>query len=178
MFVWLNGPGRVFREPLQGSTNYLGAYDRSGNLLRLRYGAEQEQEKEEQEDEKEDPNASDEEKQKRRDAKEAKAAEDSKNLPRERASDLRPYPLNNEFRSQSVLSEELREELYKKIVDEKVDIATVSALYGVDMRRVAAVVRLKTIEKNWVSQVCLCYLFSLLTQPSCIFYDETYKKFD
>ncbi|KAI4786165.1 hypothetical protein E4T44_13938, partial [Aureobasidium sp. EXF-8845] len=77
-------------------------------------------------------------------------AEDRNKIPRERASDLRPYPLNNDFRSQAVLSEELRQEIYKKIVVEKVDLSTVSALYGVDMRRVAAVVRLKTVENNWV----------------------------
>ena len=95
-----------------------------------------------------------EEKAKYNQEKEAKAAEDRNKLPKENAADLRPYPLNNDFRSQSVLSEEMRVEIYKKIVDEKVDLATVSALYGVDMRRVAAVVRLKTVENNWVAEVC------------------------
>ncbi|KAI5272427.1 hypothetical protein E4T47_04267 [Aureobasidium subglaciale] len=149
MFSWLNGPGRVFREPLQGSTNYLGAYDRSGNLLRLRYGAEQENEDQEKVDE---SKLSDEEKAKYREEKENKEAEERNKIPKERAADLRPYPLNSDFRSQSILSEELRDEIYKKIVDEKVDLSTVSALYGVDMRRVAAVVRLKTIEKNWIAE--------------------------
>ncbi|CAD0081846.1 unnamed protein product [Aureobasidium vineae] len=149
MFSWLNGPGRVFREPLPGSTNYLGAYDRSGNLMRLRAGAEQENDQENKVDV---SKLNDEEKAQYEKEKEEKAAEDRNSLPRERASDLRPYPLNNDFRSQSVLSEELREEIYKKIVDEKVDLSTVSALYGVDMRRVAAVVRLKTIERNWASE--------------------------
>ncbi|KAG9805440.1 hypothetical protein KCU63_g23302, partial [Aureobasidium melanogenum] len=149
MFSWLNGPGRVFREPLPGSTNYLGAYDRSGNLMRLRAGAEEENEQEDQVDV---SKLNEEEKAKYNQEKEAKAAENRNDLPRERQSDLRPYPLNNDFRSQSVLSEDLREEIYKKIVDEKVDLSTVSALYGVDMRRVAAVVRLKTIERNWVAE--------------------------
>ncbi|KAH0362019.1 hypothetical protein KCU65_g8348, partial [Aureobasidium melanogenum] len=149
MFSWLNGPGRVFREPLAGSTNYLGAYDRSGNLMRLRAGAEEEND---QEDKVDVSKLNEEEKAKYNQEKEAKAAEKANELPRERQSDLRPYPLNNDFRSQSVLSEELREEIYKKIVDEKVDLSTVSALYGVDMRRVAAVVRLKTIERNWVAE--------------------------
>ncbi|KAG9681832.1 hypothetical protein KCU98_g13567, partial [Aureobasidium melanogenum] len=149
MFSWLNGPGRVFREPLPGSTNYLGAYDRSGNLMRLRAGAEEEKDQEDQVDV---SKLNEEEKAKYNQEKEAKAAEGRNELPRERQSDLRPYPLNNDFRSQSVLSEELREEIYKKIVDDKVDLSTVSALYGVDMRRVAAVVRLKTIERNWVAE--------------------------
>ncbi|KAI4716893.1 hypothetical protein E4T48_06931 [Aureobasidium sp. EXF-10727] len=149
MFSWLNGPGRVFREPLPGSTNYLGAYDRSGNLMRLRAGAEQENDQENKVDV---SKLNDEEKAQYEKEKEEKAAEDRNKLPRERAADLRPYPLNNDFRSQSVLSEELREEIYKKIVDEKFDLSTVSALFGVDMRRVAAVVRLKTIERNWASE--------------------------
>lgn len=97
--------------------------------------------------------------------KEAKAAEDRNKLPKERGADLRPYPLNHDFRSQSVLSEELRVEIYKKIVDEKVDLATVSALYGVDMRRVAAVVRLKTIENNWVAEVCRASSFATSGLP-------------
>ncbi|KAI5200117.1 hypothetical protein E4T39_05879 [Aureobasidium subglaciale] len=149
MFSWLNGPGRVFREPLQGSTNYLGAYDRSGNLLRLKHGVEQENEEQDKVDE---SKLSDDEKAKYREEKEKKAAEERNKIPKERAADFRPYPLNNDFRSQSILSEELRDEIYKKIVDEKVDLSTVSALYGVDMRRVAAVVRLKTIEKNWIAE--------------------------
>jgi len=73
--------------------------------------------------------------------------------PKERASDLRPFPLNENFRSQPVLSEEFREELYRQIVVKKMDLQGVSAAYGVDMRRVAAVVRLKTIEKQWIEDV-------------------------
>jgi hypothetical protein len=171
MFSWLNGPGRVFREALPGSTNYLSAYDRSGNLTRLRAGAEQEEE-----NKVDVSKLNAEEKAKYEQDKEAKAAEDRNKLPRERASDLRPYPLNMDFRSQSVLSEELRQEIYKKIVDEKVDLSIVSALYGVDMRRVAAVVRLKTIEKNWVSEVCCVAPSAIAALPlPNIFYDETYK---
>lgn len=132
--------------------------------MRLRAGAEQENDQEDQVDV---SKLSEEEKDKYEQEKEAKAAEERNQLPRERASDLRPYPLNNDFRSQSVLSEELREEIYKKIVDEKVDLSTVSALYGVDMRRVAAVVRLKTIERNWVSQVCYAAIpIPLLLAPT------------
>ncbi|KFX96619.1 hypothetical protein O988_05239 [Pseudogymnoascus sp. VKM F-3808] len=33
MYAWLNGHGRVFREPM-GSANYLGAYDNKGNRVR------------------------------------------------------------------------------------------------------------------------------------------------
>ena len=32
MAEWLNGPGYKFRRPFPGSTNYLSAYDKNGNL--------------------------------------------------------------------------------------------------------------------------------------------------
>ena len=35
MFAWLNGVGKVFRDPLPGSTNYLNAYYPDGTLVRL-----------------------------------------------------------------------------------------------------------------------------------------------
>ena len=35
----------------------------------------------------------------------------------------------------------------------KHDISSVAATFGVDVRRVAAVIRLKTIEKQWVQEV-------------------------
>ena len=131
-------------------------------------------EEEEQEDKVDLSKLSAEEKAKHNQEKEAKAAEDRNKLPKEGGADLKPYPLNNDFRSQSVLSEELRVEIYKKIVDEKVDLATVSALYGVDMRRVAAVVRLKTVENNWVAEVSRASSFAT-SCPSIPFDDETYK---
>ena len=66
---------------------------------------------------------------------------------------MRPYPLNQQFRSQTVLSEELREKIYELIVRERIDLKSVSATFGVDIRRVAAVVRLKSLEKQWVAEV-------------------------
>jgi len=74
-------------------------------------------------------------------------------IPKERLSDLRPYPLNRSFRSQPVLSEDLREELYHLVVERSMDVATVAATFSVDIRRVVAVVRLKTVEKQWVAEV-------------------------
>lgn len=72
---------------------------------------------------------------------------------KEKLNDMRPFPLNENFRSERVLSEELREEVYAKVVGAGVDISTVSAAFGIDLRRVAAVVRLKTIEKSWEAEV-------------------------
>lgn len=175
MWEWLNGPGKVFREPLKGSTNYLSAYDRQGNLIRgrpqrdgSRPGPDDNEEvtsaadepaivEEEirqglSEDAREDNAA------KREAARQRKAEADARGgLPRERQSDMRPYPLNQDFRSETVLSEDLREELHRQVVERGVDISTVSAAFGVDTRRVAAVVRLKTIEKQWIGQVSLLY---------------------
>src|SRR5689334_21063428 len=48
-YEWLNGPGRALKEPLPGSTNYLGAYDRYGNLIRGGPGARSREEMEKKE---------------------------------------------------------------------------------------------------------------------------------
>lgn len=39
LYEWLHGPGAALKEPMEGSANYLGAYDRQGNLLRAQYAA-------------------------------------------------------------------------------------------------------------------------------------------
>lgn len=36
LYAWLNTQGAAFREPMEGSPNYLGAYDNKGNLRRSR----------------------------------------------------------------------------------------------------------------------------------------------
>lgn len=82
----------------------------------------------------------------------AKRIAEARIPPKERLSDLYPFPLNQAFKSEAVLSEELREELYRQVVVRKMDLQGVSAAYGVDMRRVAAVIRLKTIEKQWIEE--------------------------
>ncbi|KAL8733195.1 MAG: hypothetical protein Q9166_002212 [cf. Caloplaca sp. 2 TL-2023] len=148
MFRWLNGPGAAFRDPLPGSTNYLNAYDPQGNLIRARA----------------DPTTS------RRTDEPKKTGEDGevdegpgrnqleqnfasgKPIPKEMADDLMPFPLNRQFRSQPVLSEELRDEIYRRINEEMKSVRTVSAELGVEMQRVGAVFRLKTIEKEWLHE--------------------------
>ncbi|EMC93745.1 hypothetical protein BAUCODRAFT_75161 [Baudoinia panamericana UAMH 10762] len=159
MWRWLNGPGKVFRKALPGSTNYMNAYDKQGNLLRTRNagreaGSRRNKPEEEtlEEDEEtaarrdlENPDLTDEEP--RDEESDARGG-----IPKERRSDMRPYPLNDQFSSQAVLSEELREELYTQVAVYKHDISSVAASFSVDIRRVAAVVRLKTIEKQWVAE--------------------------
>ncbi|KAF9869528.1 hypothetical protein CkaCkLH20_13013 [Colletotrichum karsti] len=63
-----------------------------------------------------------------------------------------PFPLNPLFRSQAVLSEEMREEIYTRIKTEKHSMKSVSADLGVDVRRVAAVVRMMEIQKEWEAE--------------------------
>lgn len=186
MYAWLNGPGRVFREPLPGSTNYLGAYDRSGNLIRLRDSAAEQEETEEtdeqlSEDEKakieeDEAGLSDFEKEQRKEQREAEAADEKEGkrtkLPKEKTRDLRPFPLNQSFRSEAVLSEGLREEIYRQVIENGQSVQTVSAVYGVDMRRVAAVVRLKTVEQDWIKQVRYSSVFTPPTTP----YPDDYLK--
>ncbi|KAK3712286.1 hypothetical protein LTR37_009148 [Vermiconidia calcicola] len=171
MFAWLKGPGKVFREPLAGSTNYLSAYDREGNLLRApqnnnRGGRRQQQsldDPELDEDEgavqaREYAQGLSEEAVNRRTASREKRRQEKMDLearggiPKEQPRDMRPYPLNQQFRSQPVLSEELREKIYELIVMERIDLKSVSATFGVDIRRVAAVVRLKSLEKQWAAE--------------------------
>lgn len=162
MFAWFDGPGKAFRDPLAGSTNYLSAYDRQGNLRRAGrrdFQAEEEEAEPSEEEilkQEEQEGIDVEEMAERAESRAAQRREKEavgKALPKERDSDLQPYPLNSNFRSQPVLSEELREEIYHQIVVRKMDLQGVSAAYGIDMRRVAAVIRLKTIEKQWQNEV-------------------------
>ncbi|KAF4953368.1 hypothetical protein FSARC_12419 [Fusarium sarcochroum] len=63
-----------------------------------------------------------------------------------------PFPLNPLFRSQPVLDDATRELIYAKVTQKGESIKEVSAEMQVDVRRVAAVVRLKEVEKQWVSE--------------------------
>ncbi|KID69278.1 Ribosomal protein S35, mitochondrial, partial [Metarhizium hybridum] len=61
-----------------------------------------------------------------------------------------PFPQNPLFRSQPVLDEQTRELIWEKITQRGESLKAVSAEMGVDVRRVAAVVRLKEVERQWV----------------------------
>ena len=141
----------MFRDSLPGSTNYLNAYDANGNLIRLRGKPKSEENGDANDKATTSP-------------EEGIEGEVEKNIagpqriPRESADDLIPFPLNRQFRSQAVLSEELRDEIWRRVVEKGQSVRVVSAELGVEMSRVGAVVRLKTIENEWVKQVCLCLL--------------------
>jgi hypothetical protein len=172
-YEWMNGPGRQLKEPLPGSTNYLGAYDKYGNLIRAgpgwqRNGAKKEAESGEQpamkaEEVTKDPDAEkapegqedlDALEAEDKDAKQASKEEQDGKLPPETAEDLRPFPLNQYFRSQPVLSEDLREAIYQRVKRDGATVSLASVEFGVSNERVGAVVRLKQMEKEWVAQVC------------------------
>jgi len=65
----------------------------------------------------------------------------------------RPFRFNPHFISTRVLSEESRELIWRKVMRQGETIKAVSAEYGIDIRRVAAVVRLKEVEKDWLAKV-------------------------
>jgi hypothetical protein len=191
-YEWLNGPGRQLKEPLPESTNYLGAYDKYGNLVRAGPGwqrgaattgteqmkAADVEPKKAETDAVKAPEGQESAdalesaiRQGEADAKDAKAKgkedQDDNKLPPETAEDLRPFPLNQYFRSQPVLSEELREAIYQRVKRDGATVSLASVEYGVSNERVGAVVRLKQMEKEWVAQVCLLFsLFALLPTPS------------
>jgi hypothetical protein len=65
----------------------------------------------------------------------------------------RPFPGNRTFISEAVLSEELRNEVYVRVVEKKKSLRAVSVELGIDMKRIAAVVRLVEMERRQRAQV-------------------------
>jgi hypothetical protein len=65
----------------------------------------------------------------------------------------RPFPNNPHFFSEPILSEELRNEVYNRVVGQKKSLRAVSVELGIDMRRIAAVVRLVELETRQRAQV-------------------------
>ncbi|KAL6711514.1 hypothetical protein ACN47E_004448 [Coniothyrium glycines] len=175
-YDWLNGPGRQLKEPLPGSTNYLGAYDKYGYLMRAGSNYRRPESATAQSQKKESERAeagnasvqSTPSGQENLDELEAairsggaeendteKSSKDEgadDTLPPETAEDLQPFPLNKYFRSQPVLSEELREAIYQRVKKDGATVSLASVEFGVSNERVGAVVRLKQMEKEWVAQ--------------------------
>ena len=129
MWIWMTTQGKNFRDPLPGSTNYLGAYNMNGELKRAKYD--------------------------RDDSSEGTSTKGNKPLPREQDSDLMPFPQNRAFRSERVVNEAMREDIWEKVMMDGQSVKAVSAQLGVEMSRVGAIVRLKEIEKEWVRRVSL-----------------------
>ncbi|KAF7899880.1 hypothetical protein EAF00_004216 [Botryotinia globosa] len=133
LFRWLGTQGENFRNPLDNSTNYMGAYNADGKLKRVvEAAADGRKDGAPKPDSQNEPDAN-----------------GNKELPPQTARDMIPFPGNRKFTSQSVLSEELRELIWTKIMQDAKSVREVSAELGVEMSRVGAVVRLKEIEKEW-----------------------------
>jgi hypothetical protein len=77
-----------------------------------------------------------------------------------------PFPLNPQFKSKPILTDKARELIWKKIIIQGETIKAVSAEFGVDINRVAAVVRLKEVEKDWLAKVR--YELFVHDLPSCM----------
>lgn len=177
MFRWLAGPGSVFREPLPGSTNYLSAYNKEGQLRRdvrssKSDGADSDSAPKLSASEGGDelPTELDEAA-----TKATGSSEHPPKLAEASPRDLVPFPANPHFKSQAVLDEPLREEIYRRVMKEGKSVRVVSAELGVEMRRVGAVVRLKAVEKDWSKKVS----FKILLFSHCTFplqHDETLYK--
>jgi hypothetical protein len=86
-----------------------------------------------------------------------------------------PFPNNLSFVSERVLSEVARERIWRDVMVKGLPLKAVSAEYSVDMRRVAAVVRMKEIEKKWDREVSF---FSFFFCPLAGFNDDMQQKFD
>ncbi|PWY91390.1 hypothetical protein BO94DRAFT_533531 [Aspergillus sclerotioniger CBS 115572] len=74
-----------------------------------------------------------------------------KHMPEELV-EKRIFPYNAHYRSETILSEELRSEIHDRVVNQKKSVRAVSVELNVDMRRVAAVVRLVELENRMKEQ--------------------------
>ncbi|KAL8824897.1 MAG: hypothetical protein Q9191_004750 [Dirinaria sp. TL-2023a] len=173
MFKWLNGPGANFKNPLPGSTNYLNAYDSQGQLIRAMEDGSIGGRKYNQNDTT-PPNATDDEAD-MPSKSEMVNLKGNKPLPPETLDDLLPFPLNRQFRSAPVLSEEFKDEIYQRVVTQGHPVRRVSSEMNVEMRRVGAVVRLKALEKQWEEQgktLALPYANAILAMLPVTHYDR------
>lgn len=68
---------------------------------------------------------------------------------KETTKTIHPFPENPHFVSEPVLSEASRQSIWKAVMKRALPLKAVSARFNVDIRRVAAVVRMKQIEKQW-----------------------------
>ena len=163
MYDWLRNQGANFETPLPNSTNYLGAYNNQGVLRRLNATS----------SEKDGPENSNKETSGRTKSKQPGPQADVKQaIPSETRNDLMPFPLNKYFRSQPVVDEPMREDIWTRIMKDGQSVRTVSAELGVEMSRVGAIVRLKEVEKEWIRKVSSNPTNIL---PHQKYYDETTK---
>jgi len=131
-----------------------------------------------QDDEENEENEEDEEGYENEDPDQEGPNETGKNvksdLAPETQEDLRPFPLNRFFRSEPVLSEELRHEIFRRVAEKNQSVREVSIALNVEMARVGAVVRLMLVEQDWLRHVSC--LGALLSFPLSLHNDEKQQK--
>lgn len=99
-------------------------------------------------------------------------------LPTRQWEDLatdQPFPINPTFKSTHVLDDKSRELVWTKVMRDGEPIKVVSAEFGIDIRRVAAIVRLKEVEKDWIAKVSgFCPVLFLIcsSPPPRFLYDD------
>jgi hypothetical protein len=169
MYEWLNGPGAVFRDARPNATNYLTAYNKQGKL-KLPKGehAGGGGDGEDLEGEGASGERYEDHRGRRRRRRGRGGDGDDEHggmgqavvvVPEQQQQQHlpQPFPANPHFVSFPVLDEEAREEVYQRVVVQRKTVKVVSAELGVDINRVAAVVRLKEIEKRWIKEVCFVF---------------------
>lgn len=75
------------------------------------------------------------------------------------ADQMRIFPNNRFYKAQPALSEDFKDEIYKRIKVEGKSLRTVAAELGVSMERCAAVVRLREIRKEMEQKVWFLFFF-------------------
>ncbi|KHJ30791.1 putative tyrosine phosphatase protein [Erysiphe necator] len=150
MFKWINRVGKNLKDPLHNSTNYLSAYSVSGNLRGVEERTVEHLRKVEEIKTliKERPDIK-EEKQIELNRLEEQYSLESKILPAPTRRDMMPFPANKDFISEPVLGPWLQNEIWADVMNRGLTVREVSSLRGVEMGRVAAVVRLLEVEKSW-----------------------------
>lgn len=100
-----------------------------------------------------------------------------------------PFPNNPLYRSEKVVSEGTKRLIYERATEGGQALKAIAAEMGLDVRRVAAIVRLKEAQKQWTEDVSSPKRLSLDTylhfdssfpSPNCCLHDDItfYKFFD
>lgn len=153
MFKWLNRVGKNLQEPINDSTNYLSAYSVNGNIRRVEERTVEHLRKVEEIKTliKDNPDLK-EEKQNELNRLEEQYSIESKKIPAPTRRDMMPFPANKDFVSEPVLGPWLQNEIWADVTVRGMTVREVSSLRGVEMNRVAAVIRLLEVEKAWKEQ--------------------------
>jgi hypothetical protein len=163
MWAWFAGAGKQFKRPTGVGPIYLGEASRRGRQR------DDENEQQVEEELEEESNASS-----NAPAAEEVAVQDGAHLSpaKQRASTLRrmsnaanesstqnrrqplrPFPENMYFHSEPVLGEDLREAIFERVKVRGFSVREASEFFKVSMERIAAVVRMKQMERNWLKEV-------------------------